>query len=243
MRLAPQPQDDPCFQRFRSKLHEFTVRPKSRDDWEARSFVLIDKLEKWLKSKADTSSGLNGAILLEAVYTKRDVQPINYVQMVEGELKCLLTFCILLELRQGDLLYAFSRSGRIVDKLLPMDLYSLGLKVEECINSQHISYAPHESAQLAREFDKLQWKYFAVVFGLGHRRDWEPFRILPFVDRQLITDKGGTANVYEVAVPECFVDRSLRIAAGASMRPHPKFEDLGPVPHSLTPHLQLLTSS
>jgi hypothetical protein len=228
MALPSRPYDEDCFLTFQSKLHEYTVRPNKRDEQAPRPFVLRSKLEKWLKDPVEE----NAATLLEAVYNAwhQPTPPIKIGTIVEN---CLITFCILIELKLGELIYCFQRCG-ILDAKLPIKLSEL----EEDVLNSLMNYgmasadARARAPDLARSFDREQWKYCAVRFKMGNRQNYESRRIFPYIDRKLITEKGATANLYEVAIPDGFLDKSLKDMAPAPA-PHSLFPDLGLVRASL----------
>src|SRR5690349_7930359 len=151
----PSVSHDDHIQIFKSKLHEFTVRPKNRDDWKAKNFVLRRKLRDWLNARADSSQDSNAAILLESAYKewKHPVAPINIPQVTQGASACLFTFCILLELNQGSLLHYFQRCD-IVDQNLPLPLSVLQENVENALKSTGLSVsdAAEKSSELAKRF-------------------------------------------------------------------------------------------
>ena len=228
--MAPSAPEEPveeCFKTFQHKLQEYTVQPKARSDWTPQPFVLTAKLTEWLVATVDGRQDSNIAILIDAVH-KDCIKLPKPPDRKGGKKKCLLTFCILLELQQGHLLDCFLRSN-IYDETLPLRLNHLEDKLQGAL--EH--FAPNNTTNapahdLAVRFDKVQWKYFPVELGYGDENDFLRPRVFPFVDQQLITQKGGTAEVFEVAVPEAYVDKEL-MALSPTKTPHPDFPGLGPV--------------
>jgi hypothetical protein len=219
---------------FDAKLAELTIQPVQREGWTPKSFILRDKLRKWLNAPADKSSpDSNAAVLLASAYEvwQQPAPPITIQQVVgPGIMKCLTTFCILLEMRQGQLLHHFRRCW-IVDARLPMMLTDLQARIVEVLKA--VSYTSsdieHVSWDLAQKFNEKQWKYCAIRLKAGRKTDYlSPEYILPFVDRKLITDKGATAKVYEVGVPEYFLDDILK-ERSPRPAPHPDLPQLGDI--------------
>jgi hypothetical protein len=155
--------------------------------------------------------------------------PINVHQITQGASEALLTLCILLELKQGSLLHHFHQC-EIVDQRLPLGLTELQDSVENALKSAGYSGidATQEASNLAKRFDEEQWKYLAPTFTLDQGAQYLSPCVLPFIDRRLITSKGATAKVYEIAVPEYFVDEDLRQSSPPAS-PHPDFPKIGPV--------------
>jgi hypothetical protein len=221
---------DDCFEVFRVKLEECTIKPQPRPHWIPRNFILRSDLRDWLSSP-DKSGDSPTAILLDAVYkdwTQGDV-PIRTGAVIE---RCLFTFCILLELKLGDLIHTFDRAG-ILDSQLPRKLVDLEPDIATALKHHGLlpAEAKTQAKDLANRFDQKQWKYFAVRFQDGRRfQESNRRRRFPFIDRRLITDKGGFADVFEVAIPGSFLDTALKKKSPQPLV-HPQFPQLGPVSH------------
>jgi hypothetical protein len=190
-----------------------------------RHYVLVTKLRNWMKSTIDPADDRTQAgRLLAVAYRRRDKPdlPITLEQLSDGEDRCLLVFCILLELGWGALIDEFFRRDK-VDKHLPISLLSL----QEMVLTMHI-YSPNT---LADDFDKLQWKYCPARIELNMGRDFHKNRILPFCKREEINNKGATAQLWQIEVPEEFVGPKLRAvrAAVKDAKYDDPNDDLGPV--------------
>ncbi|KAI0418430.1 hypothetical protein F5X98DRAFT_386292 [Xylaria grammica] len=81
------------------------------------------------------------------------------------------------------------------------------------------------SREFMSAFEHRRWEFSPVEFYLGIDTDLDTRRVLPFCHKQRINHKGATAELYEVAVEEDFVQESLRVAPQGS-----KYDDrvLGP---------------
>lgn len=228
--LPPQHQTLPIEARkplelFQSTLKNLTVIPIVQVDDQKRKaverqFVLTRQLEKSLHEKVPSGDYCFAEELLDYVYRKEDPIPIKIERVLAGHKRsCLLTFCILLELGQGHLLHQLVRHD-ICDKTLPLDLKALRRAIEK--------FRVAGSPDLAEEFDKKQWKYFPVFLEPDLSGSWHSQKILPFCDRELINDKGSTAEIHQIAVPEEYVDEQL--GKFAIKFQHPEFpEQIGPV--------------
>jgi hypothetical protein len=210
---------------FQATLKRLTVVPIVQVDDQKRKaverqFILTKQLEKSLNEKVPSGGYRFAEELLVCVYEKEDPIPIKIERLLASHKRsCLLTFCILLELGQGNLLHQFVRHD-VCDKALPLDLKALRQILEK--------FQPAGSSDLAEAFDNKQWKYFPAFLESDLSGSWHSQRILPFCDRELINDKGSTAEIHQIAVPEEYVDDQL--SKFAIKFRHPEFpEHIGQV--------------
>lgn len=221
-----------CFDRFQASLARFTVHPKKPKQeklagrqWQGDSFIRFVEFSQSLHPSSGKGPSLLNELLHES-FAKENTPPPQADELLYEETKCIGTFCILVEMRQGRLISHFQRAD-IFDTNLPMDLGTLEVKVREAL--ENAQFTNFELVQhLTHEFNEKQWKYFPATLSTVGRR-WPAPRIVPFVDRQLITAKGGFSTVWQVAIPAKFVADDLKARVGSSLEKHPEFPDLGEV--------------
>ena len=214
------------YQAFKSKVDECTVRPKIigadtiPNVWPLQDFVLKSQLRAWLKSPTTDTAELGYPTtticeeLLTAAYAPRALpyEEISIREIFHPQSRgCTFTFCILLELRVGALIHEF-REKHITDSKLPMQLPMLERRIHDVLESSKSYQASlthkWDAKDLARDFERLQWKYSAEKLPFN---DSETIHgALPVAQMQLITDKGGfSSSVFEIAVPEEYVHGDL----------------------------------
>jgi hypothetical protein len=184
---------------YQAKLRECTVN--SACD---KPYILVGKLVAWFRSKVGSST-LRTQVdrLLEAVYgsTSQSGTLANSEQISRGEGCCLLVFSILLDLGAGQLLDGFVRHG-LVDRRLPIDRHQLcaSLKIMGVLDAE----------RLGAGFDGLQWRFCPARFELGESYDWPEEMVIPICRKEKINNKGGTAQLWRIEIPEEFVGSRLR---------------------------------
>jgi hypothetical protein len=167
-----------------------------------RPYVFVESLQTWLRSAA--SAELRQIdILLFAVYPRPGWAPIKASQISDERECSLLIFSILLELDCGKSIDALHRKG-VFDSYLSSDSTK-----SEPIRNILTENKVDNAAQIAEKFESLRWRYCPAKFELGMARDFGTNRILPIHKRQAINEKGGTAQVWEIVVPEEFVSPEL----------------------------------
>jgi hypothetical protein len=171
-----------------------------------RPCVRVAKLIKWLES--DAQPGVSRVeILLDYAYRNRrsPAPPLRADDICKGEESCTLVFSILLELGHGELIDLFENRG-LCDKRLPIPLSDLNN-----LKDRGFSFA--------EEFNKKQWAFCPANFD-DHSRYYHSDRIIPICKREEISDKGGTARLWQIAVQEEFVKTNLKERV-----PNSKFSD------------------
>ncbi|OBT67421.1 hypothetical protein VE03_03009 [Pseudogymnoascus sp. 23342-1-I1] len=171
-----------------------------------REYVLVSKLRLWLGSRVP--QGADGRTqtsrLLAFAYRGRSrdkpVLPIMPEVLSDIQDGCLLVFCILFELGRGDLIHLFFRQY-LLDRYLPIPLQSL----RDTVKKMPIS----NRDELAEGFNNLQWRFCPVKFEMSMERYFPENQIMPFCKREKINDKGGTAQLWQIEVPEEFIGPNL----------------------------------
>lgn len=196
--------DDVVFD-FNKKREELTQTASC-----GRNYVLVEQLSAWLKNKRqDDKIESRAELLLKEAYRDRKEwgYPILAESVCNGDRRCLLVFSILLACGSGKFIHQF-RSHDIIDRHLPMDLAQLRKK----IRAMNLSDQPG----LADRFDSLQWQFFPVKLEFDDQNVYPEKRILPICKKEKINEKGGTAQLYQIAVQEEFVGPNLRSAVASS---------------------------
>jgi hypothetical protein len=186
---------------FKEVLRGCTVEALCR-----RPYIRVVELIKWLES--DAQPGVSRVeILLDYAYRNRrsPALPLRADDVCKGEESCALVFSILLELDHGEFIDIFENQD-LCDKKLPIPLSDL-----KDLKDRGFPYA--------EEFNKKQWAFCPANFDY-HSRNYHSDRILPICKREQISDKGGTARLWQIAVQEEFVKPNLKEKV-----PNSKFDD------------------
>ncbi|KAJ4379241.1 hypothetical protein N0V86_005286 [Didymella sp. IMI 355093] len=187
--------------------YELMLRECTTTAVDGRSFVLVQKLQTWMRStntsnRLDNKFVTNTDLLAHAAYSgNSDFLPVEPSAVADvGPECCLVVFCILLELGLGHLLHLLCRAG-IVDNQLP---------VPSSILKKNLSrVALEDRDQVVELFDQRQWKFCPALFSLHMDKQFYENRIIPVCRTQDI-NAGGTANVTQIVVQAEFVDQKLR---------------------------------
>jgi hypothetical protein len=227
MAQQSEPLHNDVIREFQATLQDCTVPAAC-----GRSYVRTTKLKDWLRGNVKPNSPTTQASrLLAAAYHRRrhPSLPISSEELSSGENCCLLVFSILLELRLGQLVDRFQRQS-IVDRRLPIDLRAL--QTELAAMDLGTMKLPNVE-NLAEKFDNMQWRFCPARFDLRVGWDHPKNKIIPIFKKEKINDKGGTAQLWQVAVQEEFVGDKIRKAVRNS-RFHDATNGFGYV--SSTPH-------
>jgi hypothetical protein len=187
--------DSGILQEFRS-----TLNACMKVNFEGHVYIEIEALLHWLRSDSSTGT-CHVDLLLDRAYSEAPLVPVSTNRIAEGETACLRVFSILLELGHGNLIARFQRLG-LVDNSMPFD----STRLQEALARVGL---PNPET-LADEFFRRQWAYAPMVFGFDMHRDLHPRTIIPISRRERINAKGGTATLWQIDVPEEFVDAKLR---------------------------------
>ena len=203
-------------QEFQHKVQECTKKAAC-----GRPFVLVGKLQDWLRSPVEPGVKTTHAErLLDVAYPSRASRglrlPISPHQFQPGDDCCLLVFCILQRIGCGAAISQVSEWGN-VDKLLPLRRDA----VDEMFEKANIM-----DIHLRSSFFEQQYLFCPARFDLRRTQKWAEERVVPICEKNLITSKGGTAKLYQIAVPEEFVGASLRdLCSGSRFDASKKEED------------------
>ena len=203
---------DPVLHDFNEKREACTFRAVC-----GRYYILVAELIRWMISQRHGESGSQAACLLRAAYSRKQSPNSPTLPMDSSRLNgngkpaTLLIFAILLELDSADLIHEFLRHD--LDNSLPIDLLQLQTKLKRFMSR------PKEVESLAKRFNRAQWRYCPATFDLGMDKVFAGDRILPICAKEPINEKGGTADLWWIQVPEEFVSKELREAVASSRSP------------------------
>ena len=200
---SPEMEHEAILEEFRGKLDEYT-----RTAVCGRQFVLVEKLQDWLRSpvKDVNHVGVSQAErLLRVAYSNGQFSPVTRDVFRSGAGCCLLVFSILQIIGSGSAINVFCR-GRKVDHSLPLPRDTL----QEVFRAAGI----HDQ-ELPNKFFDQQHRFTPARFDLYGGHDWSEDTVIPIYQRNPIK-KGGTAEIYQIDVPEEFVGLNLRdVCAGS----------------------------
>ena len=197
-----------------------------------RQFVLVEKLQQWLRSPAD-GVVTHAERLLRVAYEDRckAFLPIAAPQIVlnPGEHCCLLVLCILQLIGCGSAIHVFYENQK-TDGLLPFRQDT----IQELFRDANI-----QDPNKATEFFEMQHRFKPARFELQMKNIWRSDRVIPIYRKNSIKE-GGTAQVYQIDIPEEFVGERLRdFCAGsrfnAASEESPDWVRCRPIPSSYVP--------
>ena len=164
-----------------------------------REFIHTSRLKEWLLS---ASSTVPDKTQLELLLPKDPDQPEPLLPShALVDKNALIVFCILLQLDKARCIESFFRAS-IYDTSLPKDFSSL----HESLRAEHDI---GDAQSLAKDFTTAQSKFCSPVFDLDGTKNHTPNQILPILHKEKI-NKGGTAQLWLIEVPEEFVGEGLR---------------------------------
>ena len=169
-----------------------------------RDFVLVERLQKWLRDERPNRNGCQAECLLEAAYqhfTTPEFLPVQPSAWEPGnERCCLLVLSILLIIDCGHLLNLFIRKGKR-DHQLPL----LQKTVRSILD-------PGPSAE---RFIAMQRRFCPAKFDRRSSLEHDFDRIIP-ISSQFRLAEVGSASVTQISIPEDFIHRTLREEAAIS---------------------------
>ena len=185
---------------FIGKLDECT-----REAACGRHFILVDRLQDWLRSPVGGEGTYATRLLHQVAYGDRDKPgvPITTDKFKPGGDCCLLVFSILQKLERGDLIDVFSRK-KLVDKSLPIPRRDLDAIAND-----------GDYPGLSSEFFELQHRFRPASFDLHDTNDWGEDKVVPIYRKNSIK-AGGTAKLWQIDVPEEYVGHALRDISSGS---------------------------
>ena len=182
------------FQKFNDKLTECT-----RVAVCGRPFVLVGKLQDWLRSQA-TPDFTHIQLQVGSAYQTRSRPnlPFGLDIFDPGDECCLLIFCILRTIGHGNLIHLFAEEGKS-DVQLPLSPADVGS-----------IFRTANASDLAAKFCEEQHRFKPAKFKFRNHAKWNQDVVIPIYSKTPINE-GGTAHLWLIDVPEEFVEESLRI--------------------------------
>jgi hypothetical protein len=190
---------------LREKTKECTVKAVC-----GRRYVRHEALKAWMREELQR--------LIDHVYKGDYRKPFEAVDIDGRSHWYLLVWAILLNIETGDYgkyIESF-RTLRIDDRKIPVKITELREVFE--INNPGEKVLAH----LCKEFGEQQWRYRAVQFELNMNPNCLEQDILPICKKARVK-AGGSAEVWQIAVQEEFVDDRLRKAV--CNNPHAIYDD------------------
>ncbi|EXJ80449.1 serine/threonine protein kinase [Capronia coronata CBS 617.96] len=212
---STQPEVESVCRRFQNKLltewyHEAAC---------GRYFVDISKLLAWMV-ETDTNQGRkanqetkNVGRLLRELHHRKAHKPMFY-DSSDTIASALLVFGILLELGHGDLIHVFRRAN-IVDQHLLSAPHFYPNVLDELQKDELLrdSLSPTKVKAIIDDFDRKRWSYTPVTINYKMSMSLHGGnRVLPFLRKESINGKGGTAEVYQILIHEDYVNDAMRKA-------------------------------
>ncbi|KAI1101815.1 hypothetical protein F4804DRAFT_314785 [Jackrogersella minutella] len=212
---------NPTASRRKSLTTLDVFRHKLTNEWKfkaycGREYYHSRKIVEWMLYQGDKEPATNVGLLLTEAYQRiGSIHHHSSWKISKEEDRCLIVFAILLEIGYGHLIDVFQRHG-IIDKRLPTRDRSDTEYLEKDLERKGV----YNTKQFWERFQERMWLYYPCPLDLGMRTTFrDPDRgrwIMPFCKRQRINMKGGTAQVWEVAVQESLVPRKLAITTERS---------------------------
>jgi hypothetical protein len=168
----------------------------------------VEKLRNWLKEKYSKKTDTTWADLcLEAANQGQNAGSFSLSDIDAPGRVYLLVFSILYDIGEPSLIQIFQRSG-LRDTKLPITLWELENKLKQAL-------VPNATL-VAGKFNERQWAFCPARFDWSSTFNCEKSTILPICRRGILTKKGGTALLWQIAVQEEFVGPSLRTKSSKS---------------------------
>ena len=184
---------DDALNEFREQIRRCTLTAYC-----GRHFIRTTELKQWLKSDSPNPGKTWLGLLLPT--DPSQLEPLVSEHMLTSH-NALISFSILLNVNYTNHLETFLRA-KVVDSKLPIDLSVLRSELKEA--------QIFDSELVAQSFAKEQWKFCPATFELEGTDNHIQNKILPVTNCESINDKGGTAGLWQIDVPEDFVGESLR---------------------------------
>lgn len=214
--IGSQPIGHENLEDYKSALEKYTIQ--TSPDACSQSYVRVSKLREWWKSDTNFQGTTTSQATrwLDYAYRQWPVHShFNHMSKdkLMGSNPCVLIFSILLEIGWGDLIHLFRlvKHGPLDDSLPFREPY-----LKFCFQkmSELVYQRPRDIPVdiVSILFFQAQWKYCPAAF-IGEFEHLEPLTIIPIHRKELISDKGGTAKLYQIEVLSEFVGGTLRQAA------------------------------
>lgn len=191
-----------------TKYHQLLDQQWTCKTEDGHQFILVSELEKWMRSRDPDLRQPNGGILLDFAYSQYRINDIDWKTLSDRSNSCVIVFALLLKLKYGHLVHIFKRVNLNDRNLGALSQSSENHLIEEL---QRNYYTEDKASDIARQFAQLQWAYAPVKFDLGLDQNYDCRSVFPFCRKEVINErKGATANLWQVAVREHFVEENLR---------------------------------
>ena len=177
--------DDPIIQAF---LQDFGLQ-SNREIWRTgRGGALNDQERLYVPEKTLHSKLTRNHVqdLLNALFKGWD-RPAPEAETIRSN--CLRSFCVLLVIGHGRLIYLFSRHDHLHDRYLPH-------------LTKPTNFPASTRIDLFEKFYKQQWSFCAqrMVYDMSSQLSTDV--VLPFLSMEIIDEEGGSAIVHKIEIDQ-----------------------------------------
>jgi hypothetical protein len=215
MARSRSPRDDPAIRDFDNVLARCTLYTPAPPIACGRPYVRVTQLTEWFRSLGPRENGGNikqARRLIDYAYCQWPgyprTNPMSTDKLFDQSMGCIIIFSILLKMDRGCLVHLF-RSQQKFDHNLPIHVQNLNqifYTMLEPAREHNIHFDP---TTLANEFDELQWQFCPAKFELGEEQIFHHKQIIPIFEKSKLSESGGTAVLWQIAVLEEFVADNL----------------------------------
>ncbi|KAL2405854.1 hypothetical protein ABEF95_000368 [Exophiala dermatitidis] len=206
--LSTVPETQPTCEIFRQKLSGMWYHSEAC----GRKFLDHTKLVEWMTATEPNGEVKNVARILRELRHQRKDELFSGPRsrtITTGKNKSILVLSILLEMGCGDLIVTF-REANIVDSALAHAPYyeqHLFPKLKTALGSEE------EADSFMKEFYQRRWSFIPVCIDYNMSPTLQSGdHVLPFLKKESINTKGGTAEVYQVLIKEDYIGDNMRRA-------------------------------
>lgn len=197
---------------FKAKLTELTVDPQCHECPGCGSpYIQVERFQTWLKEKCSKRSETTWADQCLDAANQEDAGSLSLSDINAKGSECLLVFSILYDIGAPEQIQYFQRK-MLTDSKLPISLLTLQNELEQRAGQG----TSRPEADLARRFNERQWAFCPARFDWSSSFDCKKRTVLPICKRALLSTKGGTALLWQIAVQEEFVGQLLRTRSANS---------------------------
>lgn len=221
------PSDEPAMMDFRNELAHCTLYTPKPPIACGRPYVRVSRLAAWFSSpgrREDGSNTTQARRLLDYAYRHwREygrTDPMPTQKLFDPSMGCICIFSILLEMDRGCLVHFFRRQQKF-DHNLPIHVQDLNQIFYAMLKPAREHDIHFDPKVLAREFDDLQWRFCPAKFELGEEQIFLHQQVIPIIEKSKLSESGGTAVLWQIAVLEEFVADNLKAVVEKSRYQEP----------------------
>ncbi|KAK8006643.1 hypothetical protein PG991_012940 [Apiospora marii] len=191
-----------------------------------KSFYNTVEIVNWMRLKTGQSEQTNAVALLSAAqdnhrHMRNEPGRLKASDLGKGDRHCYIVFAILLNLDCGYLIHTFQRfnitDGALQNQRLP-NLDALKEELQRYVSGVDMLVSKFDDARFMFQHVPIDLNMSAVYSDRGRGR-W----ISPYCRRQLINNKGGTAQVWQVSMQDKILSPGLKERLRRSEFDDPEF--------------------